>query len=211
MTTNDTHMSFVRAVVAEPDEDAHRLVFADWLEDQGGEANLARAEHIRTHCRILGGEVRKEEIAPWERREHQIVKKHESAWLEADGINLPLLGVSFHKGFPERVAIDKANLGGCATGLFARAPVRSLSLQALWKLYPDTPYLWAHLLAYLATARLTQLTLTVKALGHGLARALRDCPHLDGLEHLTVRAESSERAATRMLRRKFGKRFYRGA
>jgi uncharacterized protein (TIGR02996 family) len=36
--------SFLSAIVAEPDEDAHRLVFADWLDERG---EHDRAEFIR--------------------------------------------------------------------------------------------------------------------------------------------------------------------
>ena len=42
-TTADA--SFLRAIIAEPDDDALRLIFADWLEEHGGQPE--RAEFIR--------------------------------------------------------------------------------------------------------------------------------------------------------------------
>ena len=40
-------MGFLQAIRAQPEEDTPRLVFADWLDEQGDEANHARAEFIR--------------------------------------------------------------------------------------------------------------------------------------------------------------------
>ena len=47
MTTTADHAAFLRAIIAEPAVDLHRLVFADWLEDHG---EPERAEFIR--CQI---------------------------------------------------------------------------------------------------------------------------------------------------------------
>jgi uncharacterized protein (TIGR02996 family) len=41
------HAAFLRAICDEPDEDAHRLVYADWLDEQG---DAARADFIRIQC-----------------------------------------------------------------------------------------------------------------------------------------------------------------
>jgi uncharacterized protein (TIGR02996 family) len=38
---------FLAAVAAEPDADAPRLVYADWLDERGGPGDVARAEFIR--------------------------------------------------------------------------------------------------------------------------------------------------------------------
>ncbi len=41
-------------ILEEPDEDAPRLVYADWLEEYGGEYECARAEFIRLQCDYQG-------------------------------------------------------------------------------------------------------------------------------------------------------------
>src|SRR5262245_52388385 len=41
--------AFLDAIVAEPDEDAHRLVFADWLDEHG---QSERAEFIQAQCEL---------------------------------------------------------------------------------------------------------------------------------------------------------------
>jgi uncharacterized protein (TIGR02996 family) len=40
------------AVIAHPDDDAPRLVFADWLEEHGTKVDVARAEFIRVQCEL---------------------------------------------------------------------------------------------------------------------------------------------------------------
>jgi uncharacterized protein (TIGR02996 family) len=44
--TSDRH-AFVQAIIANPADDAPRLIYADWLEERGTEENDARAELIR--------------------------------------------------------------------------------------------------------------------------------------------------------------------
>src|SRR5687767_10837398 len=39
--------ALLTAIRANPDDDAPRLVYADWLDEQGGTSNEARAEYIR--------------------------------------------------------------------------------------------------------------------------------------------------------------------
>lgn len=52
MTANDQTDAFLRAIIANPDDDAPRLIFADWLEEHGeGE----RSEFIRVQCEIAKG------------------------------------------------------------------------------------------------------------------------------------------------------------
>jgi uncharacterized protein (TIGR02996 family) len=45
IATNPDATAFLSAILAEPEEDTHRLVFADWLEEHGGDA--PRANFIR--------------------------------------------------------------------------------------------------------------------------------------------------------------------
>lgn len=63
MTTHaipDLRAAFLRDICAHPDDDMPRLIFADWLEEQG---DLARAEFIRVQCRIaeINRELKSEE------------------------------------------------------------------------------------------------------------------------------------------------------
>ena len=51
-TTTDLHAPFLADIIANPDDDTPRLIFADWLEERGGRENTARAEFIRVQCRL---------------------------------------------------------------------------------------------------------------------------------------------------------------
>ena len=46
--------AFLQDICGRPDDDAPRLIYADWLEEQGGAADLARAELIRVQCELEG-------------------------------------------------------------------------------------------------------------------------------------------------------------
>ena len=39
--------AFLQAIIAAPEDDGLRLVYADWLDEQGSEADSARAQFIR--------------------------------------------------------------------------------------------------------------------------------------------------------------------
>jgi uncharacterized protein (TIGR02996 family) len=44
--------AFVAAIIADPDDDALRLVYADFLEQHGDAADLARAEFVRVQVTL---------------------------------------------------------------------------------------------------------------------------------------------------------------
>src|SRR5687768_16114221 len=46
------HAGFLADIVAHPDEDAPRLIYADWLDEHGGRGGAARAEFIRVQCEL---------------------------------------------------------------------------------------------------------------------------------------------------------------
>jgi uncharacterized protein (TIGR02996 family) len=52
VNANDMRAAFLATIIAEPAEDVHRLVFADWMEEHGDAGDLARAEFIRVQCEL---------------------------------------------------------------------------------------------------------------------------------------------------------------
>ena len=69
--------AFLQAVVAEPDDDTPRLVFADWLEDHGDEP---RAAFIRAQVELVKlppGDPRRWELQD---RERALLAAHGDAW-----------------------------------------------------------------------------------------------------------------------------------
>ena len=118
--------ALMRNIVENPDEDAPRLVFADWCQENGDED---RAEFIRVQierARLDEFDERHQDLEP---REVKLLARHRREWTG----NWPFQHYSptvFRRGFIER-------LEGCGTGRFnehidsllARHPVREAWLE----------------------------------------------------------------------------------
>lgn len=52
MTANEQHEAFLARIISNPDSDAERLIYADWLTDQGDRPSFERAEFIRTQIAL---------------------------------------------------------------------------------------------------------------------------------------------------------------
>src|SRR5206468_7966092 len=72
-----TEEAFIQAIIADPDDDAPRLIYADWLDERGD----PRGEFIRVQCAL----ARMDEWDPrrWDlkRREQDLLAAHKRAWL----------------------------------------------------------------------------------------------------------------------------------
>src|SRR5689334_14335378 len=109
---NVTTTGFWKAIVANPDDDTHRLVLADWLDDQG---DSARAEFIRAQCALanLGGT--ESEWLDHKIREQLLLAESRAAWLE-DAPKWTRQKVErFRRGFPSGL--------GCTHREYARSGV----------------------------------------------------------------------------------------
>src|SRR5262245_14998409 len=86
--------AFLRAIVEEPDDDTHRLVYADWLEEHG---KADRAEFIRVQCelaRLRHGDARRAEL---ESREQALLAAHQEEWTEM--LPRAVTSHAFERGF----------------------------------------------------------------------------------------------------------------
>src|SRR5207248_9114068 len=92
-----TERGFLEDILAHPDDDAPRLVFADWLEEEGGDS--ARAEFLRV-------QVERARLPEWDARqvrlrlrERELIERHGETWKgELPDINAVLWG-RFRRGF----------------------------------------------------------------------------------------------------------------
>jgi uncharacterized protein (TIGR02996 family) len=119
--------AFLQAIRETPDDDAPRLIYADWLEEQGGASRTARSDFIRIQCRL--DELPDDDPAR-DRLEDEaadLLAEYEAEWTQ------PLHGIAedwrFLRGFIERIRIRGENLFTHAERLFDFAPLRSLHLQ----------------------------------------------------------------------------------
>jgi uncharacterized protein (TIGR02996 family) len=131
--------AFLQAVLDEPDDDAPRLVFADWLDEQG---DAARAAFIRLQCelpRLRPDDLRRRPLAA---RERALLLAHGDEWAAAVR---PLVGGwEFRRGFVEAVTVAPEAFVARADQLFRLAPVQQVRFgwQAAQFEFPfDMPHL----------------------------------------------------------------------
>jgi len=72
-----SHAAFLNTIREHPDADLPRLVFADYLDENG---DPARAEFIRLQCELASLLDHDPRFRPLEDREHELLSEHEPAW-----------------------------------------------------------------------------------------------------------------------------------
>jgi uncharacterized protein (TIGR02996 family) len=174
-----THDAFLSDIVECPDDDAPRLIYADWLDEQG---ECERAEFVRAQCRLATLPKYSPEWRRLSGRCDELLAARGEEWRAA----LPALdGVTWEKlnrGFVEEVFAESVEaLLSNADALFAAAPVRSVRVGRLSdedaRALARSPHL----------ARLTELNVCHNpALGAEGARALAASPHAGNLTSLLM-------------------------
>jgi uncharacterized protein (TIGR02996 family) len=118
-----TRDELLHAVIENPDDDALRLVFADWLEEH---SELERAEFIRVQielAKLLKVDDRRPEL---ERRETELLARNESEWVEP--IRHCVLSWTFARGFIAEVAMTVDMYQKHTFELLNLAPIRRMSV-----------------------------------------------------------------------------------
>lgn len=123
--------ALLRAVCERPDDDLPRLVFADWLDENG---DPARAEFIRTQIELARGAVG-DRRAAIEARERDLLAEHRERWDEPfRALNTDPSGyefvqsVHYRRGLVWAVEIvdDGDQFADVAADLFRLGPIRRL-------------------------------------------------------------------------------------
>ncbi len=180
--------ALLRAVIDSPDDDAPRLVYADWLDEHGEtEADRARAAFIRLqveYARLDRYDPRRLDLEG--QAEALLNAQREGgeprAWLaglEDRGVNHHF--TSFERGFPTVVQDEPDKLLDRGHELWAVAPFFRLSLYEGWRPGENRD---AELTRWPYLGRIRSLDLQgVPSSTDGLA-ALLASPHLAGLHRL---------------------------
>lgn len=180
----DTGAALVAAIVAEPDDDALRLIYADWLQDHGQES---RAEFIRLELAMHARRVHGLAPEPWgdpeydrlEARWEELVRVHSTcAWFP----ELVRLALRYHtsRGFVESVTTTGGRFADQADAIHAAAPLlRTLTLEDLGEHAPASA-------ARPELAGLTGLEIDDVVLEYGDLHALCMSSHLAGLRELRL-------------------------
>jgi uncharacterized protein (TIGR02996 family) len=140
MTAQDE--AFIQAIREAPDDDAPRLIYADWLREQDDPVQEARGEFIQLQCELARMAVDHPARAELTASKDQLLSRYWKAWLEplrqavgagADGLGwLPnvysrdrVAGL-FRRGFLEQIHLDAPTFTAAAPRLFRLTPVRWL-------------------------------------------------------------------------------------
>ncbi|HEV3439604.1 MAG TPA: TIGR02996 domain-containing protein [Gemmata sp.] len=197
--------AFLQRIRAFPDDDAPRLIFADWLEEQsvaqlnsrsrantppGAEWSEARGRFIRVQIALARlkeevdreGELvrrpdREDMRKELEREEQKLLNAHGAEWMAPfEGL---ATGRIFHRGFVEEVNVMARDFLRFADELFAAGPLRHIHLLEPGGSLPGV--LECHLLS-----RLVALTIHAQHAGEPLARTVARSDHLAGLKTLRL-------------------------
>jgi uncharacterized protein (TIGR02996 family) len=166
----------LNAIVAHPDDDTPRLVYADWLEEHG---DPDRAEFIRLQCEY----ARVGPHAPGARalagRADELWAEHGHWWLPRRGPRID--SCRCRRGFPEYVSIPAGGFLYRGGRLFEAAPITSLVLN-------DLGDRMARVARSPLLNRLRSLTVCDDEAERGIGERigpLFDSRHVDGLSRLS--------------------------
>ena len=188
--------AFREAIIADPDDDAPRLVYADWLEEHG---DAEYAEFIRVQCELArrveamftAGETTWEGIRRrwlWSRVD-ALIGRNEAAWKSRYDLpavewtfEMSLRGIEFHRGLPGIARFYSVeDFEKVADALFSAAPIQEFH-------FFEKSYRVGLDLNRLANSRHLVLArrLSVSGGDHGdeMAILVARSPHLRNLRHL---------------------------
>lgn len=174
--------AFLQDILAHPDDDAPRLIYADWLEEHDD----PRGEFIRAQCALaqLGDDDPRR--WPLEQRERELLQEHESEWLPLWSLDGPW---TFRRGFVEEITLTPEEFLNSADRLFEQAPIQHMHLRQRERSVdtaegdPDSPT--ARVARSPLLAHLTGLSLSRPLSRHNL-QAFADSPHLRELTELKL-------------------------
>jgi carbon storage regulator CsrA len=172
--------ALLQAILADPDDDAPRLIYADWLEEQGD----PRGEFIRVQCWLAALSPGDHSAGALQEREHLLLSRHGAAWRSA----LPplLRQQPFERGFVETACLTAQEFLANVEGLFALAPIRHLRVWAS-SFAPLGERDLSSLAASPYLARLASLDLSDNGLGDDAAVVLASSARLGSLSTLVLR------------------------
>jgi uncharacterized protein (TIGR02996 family) len=189
---NDTLDSLLIESRLRPDDDLPRLVLADWLEENGKEADLARAEFIRIQCQLPRAKGRARSDLEW--RERSLWWKHVEAWLGP--IYDACTGFSFRRGL---TAIDLDGEQLLDMDLDALFACPHWAWVERVRLNNPSERVFAHFLQSRAVSHLRVLHIEGGQLLTGENHTLAECRQLELLNELVLRRVGMSEQGTAVL------------
>lgn len=185
--------ALLAAIRATPADDLPRLVYADWLEENGESLPPLERKSARDRAGFIRAQVeaaRAESFSPAareadERANHFLTEKNLEAWTWH--LRGRMLETAFERGFIERATVDAAEFPSDADALFDAEPIRSIRV---CRPNPRRAEFEVLLAPFFEVARLEQIaSLDVQGveLQYDDCEKLAASPHLAGLTSLSLR------------------------
>jgi uncharacterized protein (TIGR02996 family) len=202
MTSMSPDNPFLRALIAQPDDDTLRLALADWLDEN---EDPARAEFIRAQIELARGVEERERRNLLEKRQRELLIEHEREWVRPLAEVLGIApgewgGWLFRRGFVEYFHLPAPAVNRHGEKLSRLTPVRELFLMPCTSASAVTlckkPWLWS----------VTALYISRSLLNANAVRALIACPYFECLRRLDV---IGGRDVSEELAKEYYKRFQR--
>jgi len=166
------HDDFLLAIRDDP-SDVPRLVYADWLEEQGD----PRAEFIRVQCELAPLTETDERWPALKAREAELLDRHRKAWVSS--LRGLVRDCEFRRGFVAMTVVEGATFLERAEDLWRKAPVEEVRLLEAGRL--------VHKIAAMpALERLTALGLNGNYIDSRGVAALVSSPHVARLVRLNL-------------------------
>lgn len=174
----DQRRAFLSDICANPEDDAPRLVFADWLAENGEEE---RGSFIRLQVQAAALPDDDPRRLVMEEQAEELENRHGKAWT-AELPELP--GVTwgrFHRGFVASAGVKSAKaLAEQGEAMHAAAPVRELRVWTVGRKQAKA------LAACPALSRLDSLSIRCNEIGPQAVETILRSPHLGPLRSLSL-------------------------
>jgi len=169
--------AFLTAIAANPLDDAPRLVYADWLDEQGDPAKTEHAEFIRVQCEMALLPVYDPRYAVLEQRANAILASWQKEWRK------PFPGqrnsLEFWRGFP------LPSLAKCSVTQLSKLTASDLQAAPLWRYqYGMNAANLGKFLRVRLLPRITTLSLRSSRLPKNWAQRIADCAGLRNVTEL---------------------------
>ena len=163
-----SHAAFLSTIRTTPDDDTARLVYADFLDEQGSPADAARGEFIRVQIELARLSETDPKRLALEDRENELLRAHEAAWLGA--LPRSITGWTFERGFLTELSGEPAAFElDAVRDAFDRHPITRLRINGLQQFDACKPLIGSSWLGRVRELELSNVSLSDSAAGKLLA------------------------------------------
>lgn len=179
MTPEET---FLQDIIAHPEDDTPRLIFADWLEERED----PRGQLIRLQCEMATSPKWTDDYFDLWDQEYFLMARHQGAWREELPSHYGIAWGDFHRGFVDSISsygIEPFLNHGAE--VCAAAPITQLRLISAASPSQNEDHLWQEMAQCPALEAIRHLDLSFQWLGDS-EQQLFSSRYLEGLEGLDL-------------------------